>query len=249
MFAVDDMTTPPSPACAPTAPNSARSRSTRAFKPAMLSPRPRRHQYRRALAVNRSADAGSAAGAGASCGCDPPERPRPSFRDDPHRGGALPIRITRSSSPCGRIDARSTSSTCSSRFGLRTRGRVRRLSRPAPGFAARSRCPRHAQRVAMGWQRPRRDLGGAARRAAYAAGECDAVAHVAAHELGAATWPIKAARAASPKERARAPGDSSAGGSATSSRKGFASSYSTIGDCGTTSAGRCSTADSARKPG
>src|SRR2546428_877770 len=47
------------------------------------------------------------------------------------------------------------------------------------------------------------------------------------------------------KERARAQGDSSAGGSATSSRRRFASSYSTTSGCGTTSAGRCSTAERA----
>ena len=41
-----------------------------------------------------------------------------------------------------------------------------------------------------------RDLSGAARYAAYAAGQAAAVAHVAAHELGAATYAIKAARAA-----------------------------------------------------
>jgi len=39
-------------------------------------------------------------------------------------------------------------------------------------------------------------LGGAARHAAYAAGQAAAVAHVAAHELGAAAYAIKAARAA-----------------------------------------------------
>ena len=44
------------------------------------------------------------------------------------------------------------------------------------------------------------------------------------------------------KERARAQGDSSAGGSATSSRRRSASSYSTTSGCGTTSAGRSSTA-------
>src|SRR6266702_280132 len=47
------------------------------------------------------------------------------------------------------------------------------------------------------------------------------------------------------KERARAQGGSSAGGSATSSRRRFASSYSTTSGCGTTSVGRCSTAESA----
>jgi hypothetical protein len=41
-----------------------------------------------------------------------------------------------------------------------------------------------------------RDLRGAARFAAYAAGQAGVVAHVAAHELGAAAYAIKAARAA-----------------------------------------------------
>ena len=43
-----------------------------------------------------------------------------------------------------------------------------------------------------------RELRGAARYAAYAAGQAGAVAHVAAHELGAAAYAIKAARAAGP---------------------------------------------------
>jgi hypothetical protein len=43
-----------------------------------------------------------------------------------------------------------------------------------------------------------RDLRGAARHAAYAAGQAGAVAHVAAHELGAAAYAIKAARAGAP---------------------------------------------------
>lgn len=46
-----------------------------------------------------------------------------------------------------------------------------------------------------------RDLRGAPRFAAYAAGQAAVVAHVAAHELGAAAYAIKAARAASPSER------------------------------------------------
>jgi len=50
-----------------------------------------------------------------------------------------------------------------------------------------------------------RELSGAARHAAYAAGQAGAVAHVAAHELGAAAYAIKAARAAAPDgEGARA---------------------------------------------
>jgi thymidine phosphorylase len=40
-----------------------------------------------------------------------------------------------------------------------------------------------------------RDLRGAARHAAYAAGQAGAVPHVAAHDLGAAAYAIKAARA------------------------------------------------------
>jgi hypothetical protein len=43
-----------------------------------------------------------------------------------------------------------------------------------------------------------RDLRGASRYAAYAAGQAAVVAHVAAHELGAAAYAIKAARAAAP---------------------------------------------------
>lgn len=44
-----------------------------------------------------------------------------------------------------------------------------------------------------------RDLRGAARYAAYAAGQAAAVPHVAAHELGAAAYAIRAARAAAPE--------------------------------------------------
>ena len=49
-----------------------------------------------------------------------------------------------------------------------------------------------------------RDLRGAARYAAYAAGQAGAVAHVAAHELGAAAYAIKAVRAAAPDGEAEA---------------------------------------------
>jgi hypothetical protein len=44
------------------------------------------------------------------------------------------------------------------------------------------------------------DQSGAARHAAYAAGQAAAVGHVAAHELGAAAYAIKAARAAAAKD-------------------------------------------------
>jgi hypothetical protein len=75
--------------------------------------------------------------------------------------------------------------------------------------------PRHAIEHARAWARGEvtmmgsraagghamaaaRDKRGAARHAAYAAGQAGAVAHVAAHELGAAAYAIKAARAATP---------------------------------------------------
>jgi hypothetical protein len=45
-----------------------------------------------------------------------------------------------------------------------------------------------------------RDLSGAARYAAYAAAQAAAVGHVAAHELGAAAYAIRAARAAAPRD-------------------------------------------------
>jgi hypothetical protein len=51
-----------------------------------------------------------------------------------------------------------------------------------------------------------RDLRGAPRHAAYAAGQARAVAHVAAHELGAAAYAIKAVRAAAPKGEEEAAG-------------------------------------------
>ena len=47
-----------------------------------------------------------------------------------------------------------------------------------------------------------RDLVGAARHAAYASGQAAAVAHVAAHELGAAAYAIRAVRAAAANDDA-----------------------------------------------
>jgi hypothetical protein len=46
-----------------------------------------------------------------------------------------------------------------------------------------------------------RDLKGPARYAAYAAGQAAVVAHVAAHELGATAYAIKAVQAATPQEK------------------------------------------------
>ena len=51
-----------------------------------------------------------------------------------------------------------------------------------------------------------RALAGAARHAAFAAGQAAAVAHVAAHELGAAAYAIKAVRAAAPDGEGEAAG-------------------------------------------
>ncbi len=51
-----------------------------------------------------------------------------------------------------------------------------------------------------------RDLRGAPRHAAYAAGQAGAVAHVAAHDLGAAAYAIKAVRASVPAAEAEAAG-------------------------------------------
>lgn len=49
-----------------------------------------------------------------------------------------------------------------------------------------------------------RDLRGAARHAAFAAGQAAAVGHVAAHELGAAAYAIRAARASVPDDESEA---------------------------------------------
>src|SRR5512146_909997 len=81
--------------------------------------------------------------------------------------------------------------------------------------------PRHAIEQARAWVRGEismsqaraagghamaaaRDLSGPARHAAYAAGQAAVVAHVAAHELGAAAYAIKAARAAAPDGKSEA---------------------------------------------
>jgi hypothetical protein len=53
-----------------------------------------------------------------------------------------------------------------------------------------------------------RDLRGAPRHAAYAAGQAAAVAHVAAHELGAAAYAIRAAQAAASPAEAKGAGRS-----------------------------------------
>lgn len=57
----------------------------------------------------------------------------------------------------------------------------------------------HARAAAGAANTAARNLSGPARFAAYAAAQAAVVAHVAAHELGAAAYAIKAARAAVPK--------------------------------------------------
>lgn len=61
-------------------------------------------------------------------------------------------------------------------------------------------------RAATGANAAARDLRGAPRFAAYAAGQAAVVSHVAAHELGAAAYAIKAVRAAVPKEESEMAG-------------------------------------------
>jgi hypothetical protein len=51
-----------------------------------------------------------------------------------------------------------------------------------------------------------RDLRGAPRYAAYAAGQAACVGHVAAHDLGAAAYAVKAAQAAAPPDEVEAAG-------------------------------------------
>lgn len=65
---------------------------------------------------------------------------------------------------------------------------------------ARGEIPMSQSRAAGGHaMAAARAVSGAARHAAYAVGQAAVVAHVAAHELGAAAYAIKAARAAAPK--------------------------------------------------
>src|ERR1035441_2347209 len=90
-----------------------------------------------------------------------------------------------------------------------------------------------------------RDLRGAARHAAYAAGQAGAVAHVAAHELVQPPMRSRPHVQARRKARARPRDGLSAGGSVTNSRRRYASSYLTTKGCGTTSAGQCLTAERA----
>ena len=63
-----------------------------------------------------------------------------------------------------------------------------------------------ARKAAGDAQAAARDLRGAPRHAAYAAGQAAVVPHIAAHELGAAAYAIKAARAGAPEGEAERAG-------------------------------------------
>lgn len=65
---------------------------------------------------------------------------------------------------------------------------------------------KEARKAAGASNNAARDLVGAARHAAYAAAQASVVAHVAAHELGAAAYAIKAAKATVPKSESEAAG-------------------------------------------
>jgi hypothetical protein len=90
-----------------------------------------------------------------------------------------------------------------------------------------------------------RDLSGAARLAAYAAGQAAAVAHVAAHELGAAAYAIKAARAAAPEGETENVFRVECLWQRDQLLEPIRELVLDDQRCGTTSAGRCATAESA----
>ncbi len=89
-----------------------------------------------------------------------------------------------------------------------------RPSDPRPGYAidqarawVRGEIPMMQSRESAGHANAAaRDLSGSPRHAAYAAAQAAAVAHVAAHELGAAAYAIKAVRAAVPSGEAERAG-------------------------------------------
>ena len=86
-----------------------------------------------------------------------------------------------------------------------TDGRPRRTIQSTRAWA-RGEMTMSQARAAAGANSAARELTGAARWAAYAAGQAVAVSHVPAHELGAAAYAIKAARAAAPKGEAEEAG-------------------------------------------
>jgi len=96
-----------------------------------------------------------------------------------------------------------------------------------------------------------RDLRGAARHAAYAAGQAGAVAVGASPRTSLALPPTRSRPHVLPRRtaRARPQADSSAGGSVTSFRRQFASLHLKTSGCETQSAGQCLTAERVATPG
>ncbi len=90
-----------------------------------------------------------------------------------------------------------------------------------------------------------RDLRGAPRHAAYAAGQAAAVGHVAAHELGLRPTRSGRRRRQRLTTSARRPATRSAGGSARNSLTRSENSCSTTSGCATSCAGSSSTAGAA----
>src|SRR6266566_4622454 len=129
-------------------------------------------------------------------GYDPPERPRPSFRDDPpwwnptdsdHQLLALWAALCAEHVLDLFESARPEDP------------RPRRAIEHARAWARGEVTMTQARSAGGHGMAAGRRLRGAARHAAYAAGQAAVVAHVAAHELGAAAYAIKAARAAAPE--------------------------------------------------
>jgi hypothetical protein len=172
---------------------------------------------------------------------DPRESPGSSFRSDPPWWDSQGLR-----SPAPR-----------------SLGRGLCGARPRPFRVGSTRGPttRHAIEHARAWVRGEvkmmearaagghamgaaRDLRGAARNAAYAAGQAGAVA-----PLTRTSWARPPMRSRPPvllhrKARARQRGDSSVNGSVINCGRRFATSYWMTRGCGTTSAGRCLSAES-----
>ena len=117
------------------------------------------------------------------------------------RGGSLQDDDHRRSSPCGRPTARQHVLHLFEQARPDDE-RPRRAIDLARAWA-RGEIPWAEARTAAGHANAAaRDLRGARRHAAYAAGQAAAVGHVAAHELGAAAYAIRAVSAAAP-ERGR----------------------------------------------
>lgn len=78
--------------------------------------------------------------------------------------------------------------------------RPRRAIEQAHAWARGEITMTQARTAAFAANAAAREVSGAAKEAAHAAGQAVAVAHVAAHELGATAYAIRAARAAVPEE-------------------------------------------------